>query len=62
MGFSDLFQEGNGKPLQLLQVAVHFFCHRCSVQALANCRDFDVDSVATGLSFQLLTIGALIAI
>jgi hypothetical protein len=25
MGFSDLFQEGNGKSLQLLQVAGSFF-------------------------------------
>ena len=34
----------------------------CFVQALANCRDFGVDSAAGGLSFQLLTIGALIAL
>ena len=31
------------------------------VQALANCRDFDVGSATNGLSFQPLTIGALIA-
>jgi hypothetical protein len=31
------------------------------VQALANCRDFDVGSATNGLSFQPLTIGASIA-
>jgi hypothetical protein len=38
------------------------FYHRCFVQALANCRKFDVDSGTNSLSFQRLTIGALIAI
>jgi len=48
------------KSLQLLQVAGRFFpiSNHCSVQALANCRDFGVDSASTGLSFQLLTSGA----
>ena len=62
MGFSDLFQEGSGKSLQLLSVAGPFSTIVVFVQAVANCRRFGVDSGTKTLCFQPLTIGALIAI
>jgi hypothetical protein len=62
MGFSNVFQAGIGKSLQLLQVAGPFSSIVVFVQALANCRKFGVDSGTKSLSFQLLTIGALSAI